>query len=78
MAQTRAFSTLYLGTVALACLWAGRADLFNSLGRLPEVGSAHPERLCLPGCRVWAVMLPSTASIGWAPARARGWPANSA
>ncbi len=24
VAQTRAFSTLYLGTVALACLWAGR------------------------------------------------------
>jgi glucosamine--fructose-6-phosphate aminotransferase (isomerizing) len=38
VAQTRAFSTLYLGTVALACLWAGRLDLFDSLGRLPEVG----------------------------------------
>ncbi len=39
VAQTRAFSTLYLGTVALACLWAGRADLFDSLNRLPEVGA---------------------------------------
>ena len=39
VAQTRAFSTLYLGTVALACLWAGRTDLFDSLGRLPEAGA---------------------------------------
>jgi glutamine---fructose-6-phosphate transaminase (isomerizing) len=38
VAQTRAFSTLYLGTVALACLWAGRLDLFDSLSRLPETG----------------------------------------
>jgi glucosamine--fructose-6-phosphate aminotransferase (isomerizing) len=38
VAQTRAFSTLYLGTVALACLWADRSDLFDALGRLPEVG----------------------------------------
>ena len=38
VAQTRAFSSLYLGTVALACLWAGRLDLFDALGRLPEVG----------------------------------------
>jgi glutamine---fructose-6-phosphate transaminase (isomerizing) len=38
VAQTRAFSCLYLGTVALACLWAGRFDLFDSLDRLPEVG----------------------------------------
>jgi glucosamine--fructose-6-phosphate aminotransferase (isomerizing) len=39
VAQTRAFSTLYLGTVALACLWSGRADLSDSLGRLPEAGA---------------------------------------
>jgi glucosamine--fructose-6-phosphate aminotransferase (isomerizing) len=39
VAQTRAFSTLYLGTVALACLWAGREDMFASLSNLPEVGS---------------------------------------
>jgi len=39
VAQTRAFSTLYLGTVALAALWAGRADLFDSLARLPEAGT---------------------------------------
>ena len=31
VAQTRAFSTLYLGAVALACLWAGRMDLFTLL-----------------------------------------------
>ncbi len=39
VAQTRAFSSLYLGTVALACLWAGREDLFDSLSKIPEVGS---------------------------------------
>jgi glucosamine--fructose-6-phosphate aminotransferase (isomerizing) len=38
VAQTRAFSTLYLATVALACLWAGRMDLFASLSLLPEAG----------------------------------------
>jgi glucosamine--fructose-6-phosphate aminotransferase (isomerizing) len=38
VAQTRAFSTLYLGTVALACLWAGRLDLFDSLNCLPDAG----------------------------------------
>jgi glutamine---fructose-6-phosphate transaminase (isomerizing) len=38
IAQTRAFSTLFLATVALACLWAGRANLFASLSLLPEVG----------------------------------------
>ncbi|HEX7542092.1 MAG TPA: SIS domain-containing protein [Anaerolineales bacterium] len=39
VAQTRAFSTLYLGTVALACLWAGREDLFASLSKIPEAGT---------------------------------------
>jgi glutamine---fructose-6-phosphate transaminase (isomerizing) len=38
VAQTRAFSTLYLASVALACLWAGRAELFDDLSRLPEAG----------------------------------------
>ena len=38
VAQTRAFSTLYLGTLALACLWAGREDLFVSLAKIPEAG----------------------------------------
>jgi glucosamine--fructose-6-phosphate aminotransferase (isomerizing) len=38
VAQTRAFSSLFLGTVALACQWARRGDLFDSLGRLPEAG----------------------------------------
>ncbi|HEY5158354.1 MAG TPA: SIS domain-containing protein, partial [Anaerolineales bacterium] len=39
VAQTRAFSTLYLGTMVLACLWAGREDLFASLSKLPEAGA---------------------------------------
>ena len=38
VAQTRAFSTLYLATVALASLWAGCTDLFDSLARLPVAG----------------------------------------
>jgi glucosamine--fructose-6-phosphate aminotransferase (isomerizing) len=38
VAQTRAFSSLYIGAVALACLWAGREDLYSSLSGLPEAG----------------------------------------
>jgi glucosamine--fructose-6-phosphate aminotransferase (isomerizing) len=38
VAQTRAFSTLYLGTVALSSVWAGCTDLFDSLSHLPEAG----------------------------------------
>jgi glucosamine--fructose-6-phosphate aminotransferase (isomerizing) len=39
VAQTRAFSTLYLGTVAMAAIWAGRAELFGSLSHLSEAGT---------------------------------------
>jgi glucosamine--fructose-6-phosphate aminotransferase (isomerizing) len=56
VAQTRAFSTLYLGTVALACLWAGRADLFDSLGRVPEAGR-----------RILDAYAPLAARLGWGP-----------
>lgn len=35
IAQTRAFSTLYLATVAFAMLWTGRNDLLAELTRLP-------------------------------------------
>ena len=38
IAQTRAFSTLYLATLYLAALRAGRDDLLSELGRLPEAG----------------------------------------
>jgi len=38
VAQTRAFSTLYLGTVAMALVWAGRPDLTDSLAHLPSAG----------------------------------------
>ena len=58
VAQTRAFSTLYLGTVALAVLWAGRSDLFDLLARLPETG----ERL-LKNYASLAVELGHDASI---------------
>ena len=53
VAQTRAFSTLYLATVALASLWAGRADLFSSLARLPAAGQ-----------KVLEQVLPLTAEFG--------------
>jgi glucosamine--fructose-6-phosphate aminotransferase (isomerizing) len=36
VAQTRAFSTLYLAAVAISCLWGGHTDLLNSLAGLPE------------------------------------------
>jgi len=38
LAQTRAFTTVYLAAVALAAIWAGRDDLLAELGRLPEAG----------------------------------------
>jgi glucosamine--fructose-6-phosphate aminotransferase (isomerizing) len=38
VAQTRAFSTLYLASTALTTLWAGRKDLFSELAKLPEIG----------------------------------------
>jgi glucosamine--fructose-6-phosphate aminotransferase (isomerizing) len=36
--QTRAFSTLYLGAVALAALWTDNATLLNELASLPAAG----------------------------------------
>ena len=39
VAQTRAFSTLYLSTVAMACLWARREELYASLSELPDAGT---------------------------------------
>ena len=39
VAQTRAFSTLYLATVALAALWTGKDALYRSLEKLPAAGS---------------------------------------
>ena len=36
--QTRAFSTLYLGALALAALWTGAAALFDELAGLPAAG----------------------------------------
>lgn len=38
VAQTRAFSTLYLGAVGLAAQWAGNESLLAELDRLPEAG----------------------------------------
>ena len=37
MAQTRAFSVLYLATIALGALWAESDELLAELDRLPEV-----------------------------------------
>lgn len=39
VAQTRAFSTLYLATTVIAALWARRLDLSDSFARLPEAGT---------------------------------------
>ena len=39
IAQTRAFSTLYLATLAFASLRAGRQDLYSALQQLPEACS---------------------------------------
>lgn len=38
VAQTRAFSTLYLAAAALGTLWAGRDDLFAQMAGLPAAG----------------------------------------
>ncbi len=38
VAQTRAFTTLYLATAALAALWAGCDDLMAELAQLPAAG----------------------------------------
>ncbi len=37
IAQTRAFSSLYLASIGLATLWSGRDDLFEGLAHLPGV-----------------------------------------
>ena len=58
VAQTRAFSTLYLASIALACLWAGRSDLFNSLSLLPEAG-----RQVLEQARSQAVMIVTDSTV---------------
>lgn len=38
IAQTRAFSTLYLGTVGLSVIWAQQAERFEKLISLPQAG----------------------------------------
>lgn len=40
IAQTRAFSSLYLATAAIAALWAGRNDLIGELAQLPAAAQA--------------------------------------
>lgn len=39
IAQTRAFSTLYLAAVACAAIWAGREDLLAAMDGLPALGA---------------------------------------
>lgn len=43
-AQTRAFTTLYLASMAVACLAAGRMDLFEALAGLPDACARLLER----------------------------------
>jgi glutamine---fructose-6-phosphate transaminase (isomerizing) len=38
VAQTRAFSTLYLASVGLCAIWAEMADLFDQISMLPKIG----------------------------------------
>jgi glucosamine--fructose-6-phosphate aminotransferase (isomerizing) len=38
VAQTRAFSTLYLAVVGSCTLWSNQIDLFNKIGSLPTLG----------------------------------------
>lgn len=44
VAQTRAFSTLYLGTLALAAFWGHDEALLDELARVPEAGADVLER----------------------------------
>jgi glucosamine--fructose-6-phosphate aminotransferase (isomerizing) len=38
IAQTRAFTTLYVGVSALIALWTGKTELLDELSALPEIG----------------------------------------
>lgn len=58
VAQTRAFSALYLAAVSVAALWAGREDLRAELARLPEAG-----RRLLDGFRALAESLGSDPAL---------------
>jgi glucosamine--fructose-6-phosphate aminotransferase (isomerizing) len=58
VAQTRAFTSLYLSTLALAALWAGRDDLLAELDGLPQAG-----RRLLKECRGLARGLGSDALL---------------
>ena len=50
VAQTRAFSTLYLACLAAACTWAGDDAARQSLNRLPQAGeSVHKNVVSLAG-----------------------------
>ncbi len=44
VAQTRAFSALYLATVALVALWAGQEELLAQMERLPQAAARLLER----------------------------------
>ena len=75
VAQTRAFSTLYLATAALAALWAGREDLLDQMDKLPEAGRRCwiPTAICPPN---WGAMTSIDGFTSSAPGRVMGWPAN--
>jgi glucosamine--fructose-6-phosphate aminotransferase (isomerizing) len=50
--QTRAFSTLYLGTIALAALWTSDSALFNELASLPAAGRGLLESSAELACSI--------------------------
>ena len=39
MAQTRSFTSMYVAAAAFCARMAGRKDLFDAMGRLPEIGN---------------------------------------
>ncbi len=50
IAQTRAFTTLYLATIGLACILGGHGDICRMMDKLPALGEN-----CLKLARPWAV-----------------------
>lgn len=58
IAQTRAFTTLYLGTLYLAAVWAGREAILAELARLPALGQS-----LLADCRARVAALAGDAAL---------------
>jgi ABC-type Co2+ transport system permease subunit len=76
IAQTRAFTSLYLATTALAAICADRNDLLDELSRLPRYAAAC--YLITARSRANGGATPhSTAFTSWVLIRATGWRVSS-